>query len=87
MVSKYCLVMRRPPSPRPGQIDLGHRPFRSGYSDQDAAAISNHALFPVDGWERETGFVDSSREEMEAILSGSHPVVNARIDATEEAIK
>jgi 6-hydroxynicotinate 3-monooxygenase len=42
---------------------------------------------PVDGWEHETGFVDSSREEMEAIFGGSHPVVNALIDATEEITK
>jgi 6-hydroxynicotinate 3-monooxygenase len=42
---------------------------------------------PVDGWEHESGWVDSSREEMEAIFGGSHPVVNALIDATEAVTK
>ncbi len=43
---------------------------------------------PVGGeWEHETGFVDSSREEMEGIFGGSHPVVQALIDATEEITK
>lgn len=42
---------------------------------------------PVDGWEHETSFVDSSREEMEAIFGGSHPVVQALIDATETVTK
>lgn len=42
---------------------------------------------PVDGWEHEAGWVDSSREEMEAIFGGSHPVVNALIDATEGVTK
>lgn len=42
---------------------------------------------PVDGWEHETSFVDSSREEMEAIFGGSHPVVQALIDATENVTK
>ncbi|ORE91273.1 FAD-dependent monooxygenase [Aurantimonas sp. 22II-16-19i] len=42
---------------------------------------------PVDGWEHDTAFVDSSREEMEAIFGHSHPVVNALIDATEEVTK
>ncbi|MBP0616930.1 FAD-dependent monooxygenase [Jiella mangrovi] len=42
---------------------------------------------PVDGWEHEASFVDSSREEMEAIFGSSHPVVNALIDATEEVTK
>lgn len=42
---------------------------------------------PVDGWEHPEGFVDSSREEMEAIFGNSHPVVNALIDATETVTK
>ncbi|WP_122523313.1 FAD-dependent monooxygenase [Pannonibacter phragmitetus] len=42
---------------------------------------------PVDGWEHETSFVDSSREEMEAIFGRSHPVVQALIDATETVTK
>ncbi|MFN4168061.1 MAG: FAD-dependent monooxygenase [Pannonibacter phragmitetus] len=42
---------------------------------------------PVDGWEHQTSFVDSSREEMEAIFGGSHPVVQALIDATETVTK
>ncbi|NSZ19907.1 FAD-dependent monooxygenase [Agrobacterium vitis] len=42
---------------------------------------------PVDGWEHEASFVDSSREEMEAIFGGSHPVVQALIDATENVTK
>ncbi|WP_172329062.1 FAD-dependent monooxygenase [Mangrovicoccus sp. HB161399] len=42
---------------------------------------------PVDSWEHEAGFVDSSREEMEAIFGGSHPMVQALIDATEEVTK
>jgi 6-hydroxynicotinate 3-monooxygenase len=42
---------------------------------------------PVDGWGHEAGWVESSREEMEAIFGGSHPVVNALIDATEEVTK
>ncbi|RFB88965.1 6-hydroxynicotinate 3-monooxygenase [Rhizobium leguminosarum bv. trifolii] len=42
---------------------------------------------PVDGWEHETGFVDSSREEMEAIFGGSHPMVQALVDATETVTK
>lgn len=37
---------------------------------------------PVETWDHETSWVDSSREEMEAIFAGSHPVVNALIDAT-----
>ncbi|MBE3639582.1 FAD-dependent monooxygenase [Mangrovicoccus algicola] len=42
---------------------------------------------PVDSWDHETGFVDSSREEMEAIFGGSHPMVQGLIDATEEVTK
>lgn len=42
---------------------------------------------PVDSWDHEAGFVDSSREEMEAIFGGSHPVVQALIDATESVTK
>ncbi|KRW95184.1 FAD-dependent monooxygenase [Paracoccus sp. MKU1] len=42
---------------------------------------------PVDSWEHEAGFVDSSREEMDAIFGSSHPVVNALIDATETVTK
>ncbi|SUC82708.1 6-hydroxynicotinate 3-monooxygenase precursor [Pannonibacter phragmitetus] len=42
---------------------------------------------PVDGWEHQTSFVDSSREEMQAIFGGSHPVVQALIDATETVTK
>ncbi|NEJ69601.1 NAD(P)-binding protein [Rhizobium phaseoli] len=42
---------------------------------------------PVDSWEHETSFVDSSREEMEAIFGGSHPMVQALVDATETVTK
>lgn len=42
---------------------------------------------PVDGWEHDTAFVDSSREEMEAVFGGSHPTVAALIDATEAVTK
>lgn len=42
---------------------------------------------PVDVWAHEESWVDSSREEMEAIFGGSHPVVNALIDATESVSK
>ncbi|MCQ0988087.1 FAD-dependent monooxygenase [Jiella marina] len=42
---------------------------------------------PVDGWEHDAAFVDSSREEMEAIFGNSHPEVNALIAATEEVTK
>jgi 6-hydroxynicotinate 3-monooxygenase len=42
---------------------------------------------PVDGWHHETSFVDSSREEMEAIFGGSHPMVQGLIDATVEVTK
>lgn len=42
---------------------------------------------PVDSWDHEASFVDSSREEMEAIFGGSHPVVQALIDATETVTK
>ena len=42
---------------------------------------------PVDSWEHETSFVDSSREEMEAIFGGSHPMVQALVEATETVTK
>lgn len=42
---------------------------------------------PVDSWDHEAGFVDSSREEMEAIFGNSHPIVNALVDATETVTK
>lgn len=42
---------------------------------------------PVDDWQHDSGWVDSSREEMEMIFGGSHPVVNALIDATETVTK
>lgn len=42
---------------------------------------------PVDSWEHEASFVDSSREEMEAIFGGSHKMVQGLIDATEEVTK
>lgn len=42
---------------------------------------------PVDNWDHEASFVDSSREEMEAIFGNSHPVVNTLIDATETVTK
>ncbi|WP_086998533.1 FAD-dependent monooxygenase [Rhizobium sullae] len=42
---------------------------------------------PVDSWEHDTSFVDSSREEMEAIFGGSHPMVQALVDATETVTK
>jgi 6-hydroxynicotinate 3-monooxygenase len=42
---------------------------------------------PVDGWNHEASFVDSSREEMEAIFGGSHPMVQGLINATEEVTK
>ncbi len=42
---------------------------------------------PVDSWPHEAGFVDSSREEMEAIFGGGHPMVQALIDATETVTK
>ncbi|RFC64457.1 6-hydroxynicotinate 3-monooxygenase [Fulvimarina endophytica] len=42
---------------------------------------------PVDGWEHDTPFVESSREEMEAIFGGSHPVVNALVNATDHVTK
>ncbi len=42
---------------------------------------------PVESWEHEAGWVDSSREEMEAIFGNSHPVVNALVNATEEVTK
>lgn len=42
---------------------------------------------PVDSWDHEAGFVDSSREEMEAIFGGSHPMVQGLIDATTTVTK
>ncbi|MFT3691019.1 FAD-dependent monooxygenase [Paenirhodobacter sp.] len=43
---------------------------------------------PVDGWDHEAGFVDSSREEMEAIFGdNAHPMVKGLIDATTEVTK
>ncbi|MFV0243585.1 MAG: FAD-dependent monooxygenase [Qingshengfaniella sp.] len=42
---------------------------------------------PVDSWDHEAGFVESSRDEMDAIFGNSHPVVNALIDATEYVTK
>ncbi|WP_163847138.1 FAD-dependent monooxygenase [Pseudooceanicola aestuarii] len=42
---------------------------------------------PVDSWEHEASFVDSSREEMEAIFGGSHKMVQGLIDATEGVTK
>jgi len=43
---------------------------------------------PVEGeWEHDTGWVDSSREEMESIFGNSHPIVNALINATTEVTK
>jgi len=42
---------------------------------------------PVNSWDHDTGWVDSSREEMEATFGNSHPVVNTLIDATTEVTK
>lgn len=43
---------------------------------------------PVDGWEHDTGFVDSSRDEMDAIFGDdAHPMVRGLIDATTEVTK
>lgn len=43
---------------------------------------------PVDSWDHETGFVDSSREEMEAIFGdNAHPMVRGLIEATTEVTK
>lgn len=42
---------------------------------------------PVDGWNHDAGWVESSREEMEAIFGNSHSVVNALINATETVTK
>jgi 6-hydroxynicotinate 3-monooxygenase len=43
---------------------------------------------PVDSWDHAAGFVDSSREEMEAIFGdGAHPMVRGLIDATTEVTK
>lgn len=42
---------------------------------------------PEPEWTGDAGFVDSSRDEMDAIFGNSHPVVQALIDATEEVTK
>lgn len=43
---------------------------------------------PVDSWEHDTGFVDSSRDEMDAIFGdNAHPMVRGLIDATTEVTK
>lgn len=42
---------------------------------------------PVDSWDHDAGVVDSSREELEAIFGGSHPMVQGLIDATESVTK
>lgn len=43
---------------------------------------------PVDGWTHEASFVDSSREEMEAIFGeNAHPMVRGLIEATTEVTK
>lgn len=42
---------------------------------------------PVDGWEHEASFVESSREELEAIFENQHPMVQALVSATEEVTK
>lgn len=42
---------------------------------------------PVDGWDHDASWVDSSREEMEENFGNSHPVVNALIDATTHVTK
>lgn len=43
---------------------------------------------PVDGWTHETSFVNSSREEMEAIFGdNAHPMVRGLIEATTEVTK
>lgn len=43
---------------------------------------------PVDSWDHQAGFVDSSRDEMEAIFgAGAHPMVRGLIDATTEVTK
>ena len=43
---------------------------------------------PIEGeWEHDSGWVDSSREEMESIFGNSHPIVNALIDATTSVTK
>lgn len=42
---------------------------------------------PQESWDHETSFIDSSREEMEASFGGSHPMVQALIDATETVTK
>ncbi|RJE79671.1 FAD-dependent monooxygenase [Paracoccus sp. JM45] len=43
---------------------------------------------PVDSWDHETGYVDSSRDEMAAIFGdGAHPMVQGLIDSTTEVTK
>jgi len=43
---------------------------------------------PVDSWDHDSSFVDSSREEMEAIFGdGAHPMVRGLIDATDTVTK
>ncbi|WP_294928423.1 FAD-dependent monooxygenase [uncultured Paracoccus sp.] len=42
---------------------------------------------PANSWDHDASFVDSSRDEMEAIFGNSHPVVNALINATETVTK
>jgi 6-hydroxynicotinate 3-monooxygenase len=42
---------------------------------------------PDEDWPHQTGFVDSSAEEMEAAFGGSHPIVQALIEATESVTK
>ncbi|MFT3803987.1 MAG: FAD-dependent monooxygenase [Burkholderiaceae bacterium] len=43
---------------------------------------------PVESWDHDSGFVDSSREEMEAIFGdNAHPMVRGLIDATTEVTK
>lgn len=43
---------------------------------------------PVDSWDHDSSFVDSSRDEMEAIFGdGAHPMVRGLIDSTTEVTK
>ncbi|MEP3295806.1 MAG: FAD-dependent monooxygenase [Litoreibacter sp.] len=42
---------------------------------------------PDEPWEHDTTWVESSRDEMNATFGGSHPVVNALIDATTSVTK
>lgn len=62
-----------------GAVAPHHGPFHEGGGEYYCVTG-----VPVDGWEHEAGFVDSFREEMEAILGGSHRVVQALVDATDE---